>query len=166
MSNTTNVCIQLIILISNIIYLHLTIAVSQCELSSAINLQMATYIHSFILRVETMNSSEEMNNIKLNKTLKRNVRVREIIKNSIDNHYPDQIKMNDIIIIRINHDNTKLFDNSCWNLLRLSTIDIIVFLNKTNTNEFDLYYPPTESTLRVRENIDAVLNYGEYLFNM
>lgn len=163
MSSTTIVSIQLIILISNIIFIHVTIAVSQCELSSAINLQSATYIHSLILRVQTINSSEDNN---YNRIFLRQVLVREIIKNSIDNLHQYQIRMNGIIIIRINNDANRLFDNSCWDLLRISTVDVILFLNKTNTNEYDLHYPPIESTLRVRQHIDAVLNYGEYLLNM
>jgi hypothetical protein len=166
MSSTTIVCIQLIILISNIIFIHLTIAVSECDLSSAINLQSATYSHSLILRVQPIRSSEE--DYKTNKILIEKVLVREVIKIPTVHHHQHQVKMNDIIIIRINDDDDDngFFADSCWQLLRISTVDVILFLNETNANEFDLHYPPVESTLRVRQHIDAVLNYGEYLLNM
>jgi hypothetical protein len=164
MSSTTIVCIQLIILISNIIFIRLTTAVSQCDLSSAINLQSATYIHSLILRVQPINSSEE--DYQKTRIAIRKVLVREVIKIPTVNQH--QVKMNDIIIIRINdNDNDNEFlDNSCWHLLRISTVDVILFLNETKTDAFDLHYPPVESTLRVRQHIDAVLSHGEYLLNM
>jgi hypothetical protein len=160
MSSTTFACIQLIILITNIIFIPLTTAVSQCDLSSAINLQSAAYIHPLILRVQQIHSFEE--DYQKNKTVIRKVLVREVIKVSTVNQY--KIKMNDIIIIRIN--DNKFLDNSCWYLLRISTVDVILFLNETNVDPFDLHYPPVESTLRVRQHIDAVLNHGEYLLNM
>ena len=59
MSSTTIVCIQLIISI------RLALAASQCDLSSTINLQSATYIHSLILRVQPINLSEQ--DYKINK---------------------------------------------------------------------------------------------------
>ena len=83
--------------------------------------------------------------------------------------------MNDMIIIKIsgddddddnNHNNQQFLDDTCWNLLRLTNIDSIIFLNETNANHFDLHYPPVESTLRIRQSIDAVLHQGKYLFNM
>jgi len=164
MSSITIVCIQLIILISKILFIRLTTAVSQCDLSSTINLQSATYIHSLILRVQPIHSSEY--DYKINKIVIRKVLIREVIKIPIVNHQQHPIKMNDIIIIRIHDDDKEFLDTSCWDLLRISTIDIILFLNETNTNEFNLHYPPVESTLRVRQNIDAVLHHGEYLLNM
>ena len=77
-STTTIVCFQLIILISNIILFRQTIAVSQCDLSSAIHLQSATYSHSLILRVQPVHLSEQ--DYKNNKTIIRKVLVREVIK--------------------------------------------------------------------------------------
>jgi hypothetical protein len=162
MSSTTIICIQLIILISNIISIRLTLAVSQCDLSSAINLQSAAYIHSLILRVQPIDLSQQ--NYKINRTVIRKVLVREVIKIAIVHQHP--VKMNDIIIIRINDDDSDFLDDSCWHLLRIPTVDVIIFLNETNINEFDLHYPPVESTLRVRQHINAVLNHGEYLLNM
>ncbi|UJR15206.1 hypothetical protein I4U23_002165 [Adineta vaga] len=55
-----------------------------------------------------------------------------------------------------------MFDDSCWHLLRMENADIILFLNDTNTNPFTLQYPPVESTIRARENIQAVINYESY----
>jgi hypothetical protein len=162
MSSTTIICIQLIILISNIISIRLTLAVSQCDLSSAINLQSAAYIHSLILRVQPIDLSQQ--NYKINRIVIRKVLVREVIKIAIVHQHP--VKMNDIIIIRINDDDSDFLDDSCWHLLRIPTVDVIIFLNETNINEFDLHYPPVESTLRVRQHINAVLNHGEYLLNM
>jgi hypothetical protein len=156
MSSTTIVCIQLIVLI---IFIPRTIAVSQCDLSSTINLQTATYSHSLILRVQPILSSNK--NIILQEVL-----VREVIKIPRNNIYQHKVKMNDIILIRINNDDDQFLVDSCWHLLRISTVDVILFLNQTNTNEFDLHYPPVESTLRVRQNIDVVLNHGKYLLNM
>jgi hypothetical protein len=161
MSSTTIVCIQLIILISHIIFIHLTIAASQCDLSSAIHLQSATYIHSLILRVQLIHSTEQDSQILIRKVL-----VREVIKSSIVNLRQHQVQMNDIIIIRLNDDDNRFLDDSCWHLLHVASVDIILFLNETNINAFDLYYPPVESTLRVRQHINAVLNHGEYLLNM
>jgi hypothetical protein len=164
MSSTTIVCIQLIILISKILFIRLTTAVSQCDLSSTINLQSATYIHSLILRVQPIHSSEY--DYKINKIVIRKVLIREVIKIPIVNHQQHPIKMNDIIIIRIHDDDNEFLDTSCWDLLRISTIDIILFLNETNTNQFDLRYPPVESTVRVRQNIDAVMNYGKLFYSI
>jgi hypothetical protein len=165
MSSITIVCFQLIILISKIIYFRQTIAASQCDFSSAINLQSATYSQSLILRVQPLHLSEE--DYKKNTTIIRKVLVREVIKIPTVNRSQHQIKMNDMIIIRIYNDNDDEFlYDSCWYLLRIPTVDVILFLNETNTNEFDLHYPPVESTLRVRQHIDAVLNHGKYLLNM
>jgi hypothetical protein len=72
-----------------------------------------------------------------------------------------QIKIDDMIIIRIDKYLDQILDDSCWQLLRIINIDLILFLNETNINEFDLRYPPVESTMRVRQNIDAVTNYGK-----
>jgi hypothetical protein len=149
-------------LISNIISIRLTLAVSQCDLSSAINLQSAAYIHSLILRVQPIDLSQQ--NYKINRIVIRKVLVREVIKIAIVHQHP--VKMNDIIIIRINDDDSDFLDDSCWHLLRIPNVDVIIFLNETNINEFDLHYPPVESTLRVRQHINAVLNHGEYLLNM
>ena len=162
MSSTTIICIQLIILISNIISIRLTFAVSQCDLSSAIHLQTAAYIHSLILRVQPIDIPEQ--NYKVNRMIIRKVLVREVIKTPRAHQHP--IKINDMIIIRINDDDNDFLDDSCWHLLRIPTVDVIIFLNETNTSEFDLHYPPVESTLRVRQHIDAVLHHGEYLLNM
>jgi hypothetical protein len=162
MSSTTIICIQLIILISNIISICLTFTVSQCDLSSAIHLQTVAYIHSLILRVQPIDLSEQ--NYKINQIVIRKVLVREVIKIPRVNQHP--VKMNDIIIIRINDNDNDFLDDSCWHLLRIPTVDVILFLNQTNINEFDLHYPPVESTLRVRQHIDAVLHHGEYLLNM
>ncbi|CAF2806786.1 unnamed protein product [Rotaria sp. Silwood2] len=161
MSSTTIICIQLIILITNVIFIRLTIAISQCDLSSAINLQWATYSHSLILRVQPIRSSEQ--GYAKNMTIIRKVLVREVIKMSRINRHQDQlVKMNDIVIIKINDNDNEYLDDSCWHLLRISTVDIILFLNDTNTNEFDLHYPPVESTFRTRQHIDVVLNHETY----
>lgn len=165
MSSTTIICIELIILIISIIFTHLTIAINQCDLLSTINLQSATYTHSLILRVQTIYSSGQ--DYVKNTTNIRKVLVREVIKMSeMIRHQPEVVKIHDIIIIKINDVNNEFFDDSCWHLLRLSTVDIIIFLNETNASEFDLQYPPVESTLRVRQQIDAVLNHGKCLLNM
>ncbi|CAF0966327.1 unnamed protein product [Adineta steineri] len=161
MSSITIICIQLIILISKISFIHQAIAVNQCDFSSSIYLQAATYTHSLVLRVQPLHLLDQDYNI--NNTIIRKVLVREVIKiPTNNNNHHHHIKMNDIIIIRINDNDDEFLDNSCWHLLRISTVDVILFLNETNTNEFDLHYPPVESTLRVRENIDAVLNHETY----
>lgn len=162
MSNISIICIQLIILISNIIFLTRTIAASSCEFSSAIHLQSATYIHPLILRIQPIDSSNK--NFSQNKPSQIRVRVREILKSS---YKQTQVKMNDMIIIKITNDDddddsNQFLDDTCWNLLRLTNIDSIIFLNETNTNQFDLHYPPVESTLRVRQNIDTVLRHETY----
>jgi hypothetical protein len=144
-----------IILIFLINYLHQTINSHQCEFLNSIDLQFASYTHSLILRVQPINSSEEIEP----NLITRKVLIREIIKIPKISSY--QIKINDMIIIRIDKDFDQILDDSCWHLLRITNIDIILFLNETNTNEFDLHYPPVESTIRVRENIDAVINYGK-----
>ncbi|CAF1336322.1 unnamed protein product [Rotaria sordida] len=148
-----NVTIILIILINNIYQI---ISITQCNLLNPIDLQSATYSHSLILRVQPTYSSET-----IEKTLIiSEVLVREVIKISTNNY--NKIKMNDLILIRIDNNIEEIYDDSCWYLLRITTIDIILFLNETNTNEFDLRYPPMESTLYVRYNIDAVINYETY----
>ncbi|CAF4736185.1 unnamed protein product [Rotaria sp. Silwood1] len=147
---------------NNIIFIRLTIAFNQCDLSSAINLQWATYRHSLILRVQPIRLSENV--YTKNMTIIRKVLVREIIKMSKINYYKNHqiVKIDDIIIIKINDNDNEYLDDICWHLLRLSTMDIILFLNETNTNEFDLDYPPIESTFRIRQHIDTVLNYETY----
>ena len=154
MSSTTIVYLQLIILISKIISIPRTFAASQCDYSSAIHLQSAVYIYSLILRVQPLHLSEQ-------ESILRQVLVREVIK--ISTVYQHPVKMNDVIIIRINASNNALLEDSCWDLLRISTVDVIIFLNGTISNQFDLHYPPIESTLRVRQHIDAVLHSGEYI---
>jgi hypothetical protein len=136
---------------------------SQCDLSNAIHLQSATYTHSIIVRVQPI-LSREFNSNEPASHLLRQVLVREVIKYPITARYQRQIQMNDHVIIRINENQHEddVNDHSCWHLLRISTVDIILFLNETTSDEFDLYYPPVESTFRVRQNIDAVLNYGKY----
>jgi hypothetical protein len=140
-----------IILIIFINYFYYIIPSNQCNLLSAIDLQSATYSHSLILRVQPLNSKN---------LITSEVLVREVIKISKLNTSP--IKINDMIIIRIANDLDELLDHSCWDLLHLTNIDIILFLNETDTNAFDLHYPPVESTFRVRENIDAVMDYGKF----
>ena len=157
MLSTTIVCI----LISNIIFVRLTIGVNQCDLSSAINLQTATYSHSLILRVQPIDLSKQIYT-ETNFSTKK-VFVREVIKIPQTIRRQHLVKMNDIVIIRINGENHKLLDDPCWHLLRTPTVNVILFLNETNTNEFNLYYPPVESTLHTRQHIDAVLTHGKYL---
>ncbi|CAF3741406.1 unnamed protein product [Rotaria socialis] len=149
----SSVTFILIILINNI---HQTSTISQCDLLNAIDIQSATYSHSLILRVQPIYSSETSEKaIAVTEVL-----VREVIKLSNISYH--KIKMNDIILVRTDSDLEELLDDSCWYLLRITTIDIILFHNETNTNEFDLRYPPMESTLYVRQNIDAVMNYDTY----
>ena len=155
MSSITLVCLQLIILLSKILSIHLVFTTNQCDFLSAFHLQSATYIHSVILRVQAIDSSSSRQ-----QNILRKVLVREVIKIPHTRQYP--VKMNDIIIIRINDDNpTNLLDDSCWHLLQISTIDVILFLNETRLHEFNLFYPPVESTLRVRQHIDTVLHHGK-----
>ena len=172
MSSTTIAGILLIIWLNNgISVLRLTLASSPCDLSSAINLQSVTYSHSLVVRVQPIPLGDEDNQLLL-----RHVHVREVIKSPMATTsaaaaaaaaHP-QIKADDIVIIRITNENDgKSLDDSCWHLLRIPTVDVILFLNATSaSNQFDLYYPPVESTFRVRENIDAVLNHGKCLLNM
>ena len=167
MSRTTIAGILLIVLLNNgVSVLRLTSASSPCDLSSAINLQSVTYSHSLVVRVQPIPLSDDDDN----QLLVRHVLVREVIKSPMpmpsDVH--PRIKPDDIVIIRITNENDgKSLDDSCWHLLRVPTVDIILFLNATSaSNQFDLYYPPVESTFRVRENIDAVLNQGKCLLNM
>ncbi|CAF1145491.1 unnamed protein product [Adineta ricciae] len=161
MSSITNSYIQLIILISRIIFIHQTIAVNQCDFSSAPYLQSAAYSHSIVLRVQPIDLFEQ--DYKRSDSIIRKVLVREVIKSPLNSSSVEkQVKTNDMIIIRINDNDDEYLDNSCWHLLRVGTVDVILFLNETKNNEFDLHYPPVESTLRVRENIDAVLNHDPY----
>ncbi|CAF2718857.1 unnamed protein product [Rotaria sp. Silwood2] len=149
----SSVSIILIILINNI---YQTLAITQCNLLNPIDLQAAAYNHSLILRVQPIYSSET-----IEKTIViSEVLVREVIKISTNSYH--KIKMNDLILIRIDNNIDEILDDSCWYLLRITTVDIILFLNETNTNEFDLRFPPVESTLYVRHNIDAVINYETY----
>ena len=160
MSSITLVCIQLIILLSKILSVYRVLGASQCDFLSAFHLQSATYVHSVILRVQPINSSSSLRNSNIQSSITRKVLVREVIKIPLHRQHP--IKMNDIIIIRINDDDPKNFlEDSCWHLLQISTVDVILFLNETRRNEFDLFYPPVESTLRVRQHIDTVLHHGE-----
>ncbi|CAF0879133.1 unnamed protein product [Adineta steineri] len=149
----SSVTILLIILINNIYQI---ISISQCDLLNIIDIQSAAYCHSLILRVQPIYLSEEI----LDNIVTRKVRIREVIKLPRNNNR--QMKMNDIIIIRIDNDLDEMLDDSCWHLLRIDNADIILFLNETNMNEFDLRYPPVETTLRIRENIYAVMNYETY----
>ncbi|CAF4929602.1 unnamed protein product, partial [Rotaria sp. Silwood2] len=133
----SSVSIILIILINNI---YQTLAITQCNLLNPIDLQAAAYNHSLILRVQPIYSSET-----IEKTIViSEVLVREVIKISTNSYH--KIKMNDLILIRIDNNIDEILDDSCWYLLRITTVDIILFLNETNTNEFDLRFPPVEST--------------------
>jgi hypothetical protein len=142
-----------------IIFIFQIITSNQCDLLGAIDLQSATYSHSLILRVQPIDSIEEIEK----NLITRKVLIIEMIKIPFISKH--QIKINDMIIIRIDKDVDELLDTSCWHLLRIKNIDIILFLNETNTNEFDLRYPPVESTFRVRQNIDAVMNYGKLFYS-
>lgn len=153
MSSITIILIILINFVSQII------TNNQCDILTSIDIQSATYSHSLILRVQPLDSLEEIENT----FITRKVLIRELIKISSNSSY--QIKINDMIIIRIDKDLDERLENSCWQLLRISTSDLILFLNDTNTNEFDLRYSPIESTIRVRQNIDAVINYGKFLIS-
>ena len=153
----------ILILLIHSIYLTTT-TIHQCDISSAIDLQSATYHHSLILRVQSIISSEQVEKT-MNNIIIRTVLVREVIKIPTIISY-NQVKMNDRILIRIDDDLDEIVDDSCWHLLRISNIDIILFLNQTNTDEYNLQYPPVESTFHVRENIDAVLNYGKFIYKI
>lgn len=167
MSSVTLVSLQLIIFITNLIDLRPTMfkTVNACDLINGIHIQAATYTHSVILRVQPIvnngtdwrTSSGTLTTAGTNTVASAQVRVREVIKSLFDHH---SIQINDLIHIRIRND---YFDHSCWHLLRRSSIDLILFLNRTMSNDqFDLIYPPVESTYRVREHIDSVLNSGEF----
>ena len=165
MSSVTLVSLQLIIFITNLIDLRPTMfkTVNACDLISGVHLQAATYTHSVILRVQPLvnngtdwRTSTEAAGATTTTTTSAQVRVREVIKSVLDQQW---IRIDDLIHIRIKDDH---LDQTCWHLLRRSAIDLIIFLNRTSNNEqFDLIYPPVESTYRVREHIDAVLNSGE-----
>ena len=164
MSSITIATLQLLVLISHITIFHQTMAaLRQCDLSSAINLQSATYTHSIIVRVQPISSSKS--EWKENEPLLRQVLIREVIKDSNAYYSPFRapLQINDLVIIRIQdqYQQAVLLQDSCWNLLEVTTIEIILFLNQTQTDQFDLNYPPVESTIRVRQNIEAVLNYGK-----
>ena len=138
----------LLIILTNFIYQ--TINIDQCDLLSAIDLQIAAYSHSLILRVQPTDSFNKMKEPRFTQVL-----VREIIKMPTTRYH--QIKMNSLIQIRIDNN----LDDSCWYLLRITTINIILFSNETNARELILRYPPIESTLNIRQNIDAVIKYGK-----
>lgn len=129
-----------------------TTSTHSCDSGSSIDIQSAAYTHAFILRIQTLNSSEEIEN----DLITQNVLVREVIKMPKTSHHP--IQTDDVILIRIDQD----LDESCWQLLRIENLDLILFLNYTNSQEFDLEFPPIESTFRNRQNIDAVINAGKY----
>lgn len=129
-----------------------TKSIHSCDSVSSIDIQTATYTYGLILRVQTLNSSEEIEKDQII----QNVLVREVIKMPIATHHPIQI--DDVVFIRIDQD----LDESCWQLLRIENLDLILFLNDTNSHEFDLDFPPIESTFRTRLNIDAVINSGKY----
>lgn len=141
----------LILLINSISPIHNS---NSCDFLSSIDIQSATYTHSLILRVQTLNSSEEMDQ----DLLTEKVLIREVIK-TIDLL---AIRIDDVIGIRIDQD----LDESCWSLLRINDLDLILFLNQSNTREYDLHYPPIEHTFRIRQNIDAVINAGKYPFSI
>ncbi|CAF3720803.1 unnamed protein product [Rotaria sp. Silwood1] len=149
----SSITIILIIFINNIYQI---IAITQCNLLNPVDLQSATYNHSLILRVQPIYSSETIEK----KILISEVLIHEVIKISSNNYH--KIKMNDLILIRMDNDIEDIYNDSCWYLLHITTIDIILFLNETNTNDFDLRYPPIESTLYVRHHIDAVINHETY----
>lgn len=128
---------------------------SQCDLLSVIDLQSATYSHSIILRAQPVYSSEEV----LDSFILRKVLIREILKIPTKSFH--SMKTNDTIFLRIEQELDEMLDDSCWHLLRMENADIILFLNDTTNRQFHLQYPPVESTLRVRENIQTVLNYGK-----
>lgn len=119
------------------------------------DIQSATYSHSLILRIQPMNMSDEYEE----KFLVRKVLVQEIVKNApLIN---SSIELNDMIIIHIDKELDEILDDSCWQLLRETNIDSILFLNESISNQFYLHFPPVQSTYRVREHIDAVLDYGK-----
>ncbi|CAF3637514.1 unnamed protein product, partial [Rotaria sp. Silwood2] len=90
----SSVSIILIILINNI---YQTLAITQCNLLNPIDLQAAAYNHSLILRVQPIYSSET-----IEKTIViSEVLVREVIKISTNSYH--KIKMNDLILIRIDN---------------------------------------------------------------
>ena len=117
-------------------------AASQCDARNSIDLQSAAYRYSLILRVHPMVAET------------RTVFVREVIKR------PNGVAISSIIVLRLATALDPAVDESCWHLLEIGNIDSILFLNQTASDEFDLQHPPVESTLRVRQQIDAVLNYG------
>ena len=121
-------------------------AASQCDARNSIDLQSAAYRYSLILRVHPMVAAEV--------TETRTVFVREVIKR------PNGVAISSIIVLRLATALDPAVDESCWHLLEIGNIDSILFLNQTASNEFDLQHPPVESTLRVRQQIDAVLNHG------
>ena len=128
---------------------------NSCDFVSSIDIQSATYTHALILRIQTLNSSEDMER----DLVTENVLVREVIKTSKASN-PPPVRIDDVISIRIDQD----LDESCWYLLRIENLDLILFLNQTNTREYYLHYPPIEFTFRVRQNIDAVIHSGKYHF--
>lgn len=163
MSTSAIICFQLVGFIIQIVYFHRAMAHSyQCDLSNSVNLQSAAFTHSIIVRVQRIQFFQSQR--KQTDPLLHQVLIREIIKDSSQFYSPIQLtlKINDIIVIRIQHkyQHAPVQEDTCWRLLEFSNIDIILFLNQTQTDQFDLNYPPVEATIRVRQNIDDVLNYG------
>ena len=128
------------------LYYPIVAAASHCDARNSVDLQSAAYRYSVILRVHPMVTAEV--------TETRTVFVREVIKR------PNSIAISSIVVIRPAAAATPLVDESCLHLLEIGNIDSILFLNQTDSDVFDLQHPPVESTLRVRQQIDAVLNYG------
>ena len=153
----SSVSLLLLVLLNNISQALLT---SPCDLPPLVELQSAIYRYPFLIRVQPIFLSESVEKARQPMQTEK-VLVREVIKTPSFQSSP--VKMNDTILIRISLEMSRSLDDSCWQLLRSSNVDLILFLNETRTrNEFHLPYPPVESTVRVRENIDAVLSHGMY----
>ena len=153
----SSVGLLLIVLINNISQ---ALMISPCDLPHLVELQSAIYRYPFLIRVQPIFLSDSIEKARQS-TRTGQVMVREVIKTPLPNSSP--VSINDMILIRFNREMNRLFDDSCWQLLRSSNADLILFLNDTRTNgEFHLPYPPVESTVRVRENIDAVLSQGRF----
>src|SRR5689334_12584560 len=99
---------------------------NSCGFVNSIDIQSASYTHSLILRVQTLNSSKETGK----DLVTQNVLVREVIKMPHISHH--LIQIDDVIVIRIDQD----LDESCWHLLRIGNLDLILFLNQTNSQGF------------------------------
>ena len=127
--------------------------INPCEIPNLIELQSAIYRCSSIIRVPSAFLSESLDHAQP----VHEVRVREIIKMPVDTAFP--LHINDLIRIHFSDALVELMDDSCWQYLRLSNVDLILFLNETDhPEEFHLLSPPVESTIRVRQNLDTVLN--------